>query len=263
MTNKRPGQLGNASLGIPRRLGHIWIGKQPPPTHWMQSWVDHHPTWEYTVYGNEFLRDEKFSTRIQIDEYLKRGQYAGVADLMRLEILYRFGGLLPGADSVCFRNTEELFVEPTLYTVYENEFARGKLVSPIQAAPPKHPFIKKLVETLSETDPALLDDPWISTGNLFTALMIEAQRPDIVIFPSHYFIPIHFTGLVYQGNGPVYARQMFGTTRAAYTSDGAAKTFYNYLLSIRKRAFRLRRLSAARRLKNRLFESADRSNHET
>lgn len=243
-----------STLGIPRKLGHIWIGNQPPPFQWMQSWRDLHPDWEYTLYDNTFLKDQKFRTRSQIDEYLKRGQYAGAADLMRLEILYNTGGLLPGADSICLRKTDELFKLPCLYTVYENEFVRGKLVSPIQAAEPRNGFVKKLIDELSNTDPKLLDDPWISTGNLFTALMIENHKPEIVIFPSHYLIPIHFTGLVYQGNGPIYARQMFGTTRNAYSTNNIATRTWRYLSSARQRAYRVRRLTAARKLKNALFD---------
>lgn len=220
----------------------------------MRSWRDLHPDWEYTLYDNKFLKDYDFRTRRQIDEYLKRGQPAGAADLMRLEILYECGGLLPGADSICLRNTDELFPLPRAYTVYENEFARGKLVSPIQASAPHNDFILKLIETLAATDPETLDDPWISTGNLFTALMIEQYAPDIIIFPSHYLIPIHFTGVSYKGDGPIYARQMFGSTRNAYLPGRSIQKALRYIASVRQRFYRIRRLASVRRTKNRIFD---------
>lgn len=128
-------------MKIPKKLGQIWIGPKKAPEAWMQSWKNHNPEWEYTLYGNDFLNARKFRTSRQIAEYMKRGWYVGVGDLLRYEILYETGGYLAEADSVCVHAIEELFVgNESLYTVYENEFLRGKLVSPIVACEPGHPF---------------------------------------------------------------------------------------------------------------------------
>ena len=203
-------------LGIPQKLGHIWIGDGPAPLQWMNTWRVKHPNWEYRLYDNTFLYEFNFKTHHQIKEYLKRRKFAGVADLMRLEILYEWGGFIPGADAICYQNTDELFGNTSLYTIYENEFLRGRLVSPIQAAPPKHPFIGHMIDRLSQIDPNDLDDPWISTGNWFTASMIEELSPEIIIFPSHYFIPVHYTGAIYTGDDKIYAKQLFGSTHRAF-----------------------------------------------
>lgn len=202
---------------IPKKLGHIWIGPLEPPLEWMQTWKDLHPDWDYTLYDNDFFASEEFETQAQIGEYLKRGSYAGVADLLRYEILYKFGGYVASADSICRNANDELFRDDqSLYTVYENEFVRGQLVSPIAAATPGHPFIRLLIDKLKEIDPAELDVPWKQTGNLFVAEMIEEHQPDIVIWPSHYLIPVHYTGRTYKGTGKIYAEQLFGTTKKAY-----------------------------------------------
>jgi mannosyltransferase OCH1-like enzyme len=204
-------------MEIPKRLGHIWIGPKMAPVEWMQSWVEKHPSWDYTLYGNEFLRSGAFRTRPQIEEYMKRGWYAGVADLMRYEILYEFGGYLAEADSICLHPIDELFEDGgTLYTVYENEFLRGQFVSPILAAAPKHPFVKAVIDRLAAVPPEHLDHPRKQTGNLFIAQLIEELRPEIVIWPSYTLIPEHFLGRKYTGPGKVYARQIFGETTGAY-----------------------------------------------
>lgn len=202
--------------GIPKQLSHIWVGPLPPPKKWMASWQKHHPDWNYTLYDNHTLDSHQFRTRRQIEEYLKRGQYAGVADLMRLEILYQTGGLMPGADSICLQNTDHLFPKACAYTVYENELIRGELVSPIQACEPGNPLLLEMIEILADTPPEQLDEPWISSGNLFTTQTIKRLQPEVVIFPSHYLIPVHFTGVTYEGDGPIYAKQMFGTTQNLY-----------------------------------------------
>jgi len=221
-------------MNIPKRLGHIWIGPKQAPEQWMQSWIDRHSAWEYTRYGNDYLRSGNFRTRRQIDEYMKRGWYAGAADLLRFEILFERGGYMAGADSICVHPVDELFEDGgTLYTVYENEFLRGQLVAPIVAAAPRHPFLDLILNVLQNTPPEKLDHPWKQTGNLFIAELIEKYKPDIVIWPSYVLIPQHFTGRTYSGPGKVYARQMFGETTNAYKFG----SFFPKVLEIRRKIY--------------------------
>ena len=58
----------------------------------------------------------------------------------------------------------------------------------------------------------------------------------IIIFPSHYFIPVHYVGLVYEGNDKVYAKQLFGSTNYSYTKP---KT--NFIQKLLTRAERKKR----------------------
>lgn len=241
-------------LGIPKKLSHIWIGPLPPPTKWMETWRLYHPNWEYRLFDNEYLKQHTFKTREQISEYLKRGQYAGVADLMRLEILYMYGGFMPEADSICMRNTEELFDETCAYTVYENEFVRGKLVSPIQACEPGNVFVGQLIDRLSQISPEKLDEPWISTGNLFTAQMIEIYLPKIRIFPSHYLIPVHFTGVAYTGSQEPYAVQLFATTQSSYhNSNGFMKRVTGCIPKLMRKIYNRKRRLKLRSERNHEF----------
>lgn len=204
------------NVGIPKRLGHIWIGPKSPPQAFLDSWKACHPDWDYTLYGNEFLKDFTFRTQKQIDEYWRRGQYHGVADLMRYEILFEYGGFVAPADAECLKNTDELFPRACAYTVYENEFLRGKLVSPILACEPKNPFVGMLIDYLANFDPKEFGEPWMSTGNLLVAQLIEKHEPDVIVFPSHYLIPEHYTGVKYEGPEEPYARQGFFSTNKAY-----------------------------------------------
>lgn len=203
-------------LGIPRKLSHIWIGPLEPPTQWMATWPKEHPKWTYSIYDNRYLSSKSWINQHLIDEYLKRGKYAGASDLMRLEILYEEGGFIAPADSICLKNMDHLFIKSCPYTVYENEFLRGKLVSPIQASNKGNEFIYKLILELNKIKPEDLDEPWISTGNLFVSQMIEKYQPDIEIFPSKYLIPYHYTGIFTDDLSAVYAVQLFGSTNSSY-----------------------------------------------
>lgn len=200
-------------MKIPKKLGHIWIGPLDQPQQIMKTWVEKHPDWDYQLYGNAYLKKNRFETARQIREYMRRGAYAGAADLLRYEILWREGGYLAGADSICLHPVDPLFEdEGEIYTVYENEFLRGQLVAPIVASVPGHPFLRLLIDHLKAIDPVDLDVPWKTTGNWFVAEMIEKYRPDITIWPSYTLIPEHHLGRVYKGPGKVYAHQLFGST---------------------------------------------------
>jgi mannosyltransferase OCH1-like enzyme len=208
-------------MNIPNNLFHIWVGPNPPPIKWMNTWIDKHSNWKYQIFSDIDLKNKVFYNQHLIDEYYKRGKFNGVADLVRYELLYEFGGFIPPADAICLENVDELFTENSdiCYTVYENEIIRPGYVSPIYAACSKNDFIKKIIDTLHDLEPSMLSNKvWESTGNLFLKNMIEKHKPKIKIFPSHYFIPKHFKAKTYRYSGPdkIYADQMWGTTRKTY-----------------------------------------------
>ena len=233
-------------IGIPKNIGHIWIGPRSAPEEWFESWKQHHPEWSYTRYDNDFFASFPFKNRNLIDEYVKRGQFAGAADLMRYEILYEFGGFIPEADTFCVANTEELFSEAKAYTVYENEKVRPGLVSPILACERRNGFVGVLIEELSLLSPYEIGQPWKTTGNRFVAQMIQKHKPDLTIFPSYYFISEHFTGETYRGKGKVYCHQMFGTTTNAYNKG-------SFLQEIKISLGKLRGAVLRRLFKNKLL----------
>lgn len=228
-------------IGIPKKLAHIWIGPLKPPKSWMQTWPHHHQDWDYKIYGNDELNSRQWQCQPLIDEYMRRGEYCGVADIMRYEILLEQGGHVAHADTVCLRNMDHLFPDAHAYTVYENEFLRGKLVMPVLACDPGNPFVQSIVDLLKRKPPELLLEPWKSTGNMFVARLIETLDPEITIFPAYYMNPEHFDGLLYDGAGPIYSKEMFGTTRNRY----AGKTWQSYFERRRIKKYRKQALREA------------------
>ena len=203
-------------IAIPKQIYQIWIGDRNPPRTWMETWKNHHPKWSYTIIDNEYLKEQSFKNQHLIAEYIKRREFAGAADLIRYEILYENGGFMPEADSICLKNTDELWTQKTAYTVFENEIVRGDFVSPILASDKQNVFVGSLISELNKLKAADLDKAWKTTGNAFVARQLKQTSNDVVIFPSHYFIPKHFTGQTYSGNGPIYAEQLFGETTGGY-----------------------------------------------
>lgn len=204
---------------VPRTIGHIWIGPHPAPHDWMQSWQDAHPDWPYRLYDNDYLCGRTFRTQAQINEYFRRGKYAGVSDLMRYEILYENGGFLPEADSVCLSPVDALLTEARAYSVYEFPGGRTGMMSPFLAAEPGNRVIGRVIEELSRLKPEEMNNPWTTTGNGFLRRFFHANRDlraEVTVFPSHYFIPEHYKGERYDGPDRIYARQLWGSTLRSY-----------------------------------------------
>ena len=147
---------------------------------------------------------------------MRRKEYAGVSDLMRYEVLFEQGGFLPEADSICLRNVDELFVLPALYTAYEHEIEKPGFVSPFYASSPGHSFLAQILDEISQLQPKSLLAPFKSVGNRALRDFIKKWDPEISIFPSYFFNPRHHRGETYNGDGPVYAEQLWGTTKGLY-----------------------------------------------
>lgn len=193
----------------------IWIGDKPAPIDNIASWRQHHPDWQFRVVGNDELYGRTWHNQGIIDTYLCEGRYPGVADVMRYELLYEEGGFCPPADAYCLRPTDALFAQGDAFAVYENEKVRPGLTSPLYACSRRNEFARLLVVSLPSVPPkrrGVSRAPVHVTGNYFMRKMIEKHRPNLTIFPSHYFIPIHFTGKTYTGADKPYAVQLWGST---------------------------------------------------
>ncbi|MCU0904035.1 MAG: hypothetical protein MUE83_09195 [Tabrizicola sp.] len=204
---------------VPRKMGQIWIGPHRPPEEWMRSWQDAHPDWSYRVYDNDYLCNRRFRNQALINEYFRQGLFAGVADLMRYEILLDEGGFIADADSICLHPVDELITEARAYAVYEFPVRQTGLISPFLASDPGNRVIGHVVEELTRSRPEDLRAPWKSTGNGFLRRFLAdnpALLSEVTIFPGYYFNPEHYRGEVYTGTDRIYARQLWGTTRNTY-----------------------------------------------
>lgn len=94
-------------------------------------------------------------------------------------------------------------------------------VAPLYASVPGHWFPLMLTQEIFNNN--YLSTPVRSTGNRLMQRSIKKYRPEIKIWPMHYFIPEHFNGWKYEGKDIVYARHFWGTTRKTY-SQGILKT---------------------------------------
>jgi len=201
---------------IEKKIGQIWIGPKAPPLKWMKSWQIKMPDWKYEIFTDEMLRNRVWYNQELIEEYYRRGIWAGVADLIRYELIYERGGFWPGADCECLHPVDELFFAPDnhAYTVYESEKFRPGFVSPILAANPGNTILKNILDRLHKLKPHELNDhPFMTTGNYFLSTIVPYMN-NVTIWPSYTLIPQWYMAGApyYKGPGKVYANQYWGST---------------------------------------------------
>ena len=92
---------------IPRILHQMWIGdKAKCPSNLMKSWKILNPSFEYIFWNEEEIihRKMKFECEKQIKDII---EINGKCDIMRWEILYKYGGVFIDTDFYPFRNIME------------------------------------------------------------------------------------------------------------------------------------------------------------
>ena len=199
----------------------MWIGPKPAPSRLMQTWKDKHPDFEYILWNESELakREMKFVCQKQIEAM---GEINGKADIFRWEILYQMGGYFVDADSFCIEPFDSWFEGKTAFACYENENTRKDLIATVAMGfVPGHPMCRDIIQWMSQTEEAqqLIQTTraWYSVGpGLITRMLDTGKYTDVTIYPSHYFVPSHFTGELYMGHKRVYATQEWGTGKQCY-----------------------------------------------
>jgi GT2 family glycosyltransferase len=212
---------------IPKIIHQLWIGDKPCPQILMNTWKEKHPEFEYIFWNEEEIKKREFTfvNQNKIDEMV---EINGKADIMRWEILEKMGGIFIDADSICLNPLDKAILSKNAFAGYENEELRGELIATgTMGFPPNHIIPQKAVEWIKNNDVMLKDKKisgvdkkiaWYTVGpGLLTRVVQENKlQKNIHIFPSHYFLPEHYTGHVYEGHSKVYAYQKWGSTQNNY-----------------------------------------------
>jgi mannosyltransferase OCH1-like enzyme len=212
---------GQLFKSIPRTIHIVWIGDEKKrPDDLIQTWIDKNPSWEVKVWGNEELHGVNWENSAHIQTYLEQKQYNGVADMMRYEILYTHGGFAVDADSECVAPLEDWLFCNSACAPWENEVTRPNLIAMgYMASAAGHPLFKEIIEAI-KNDPTIPDGPaWIKTGPVLFTEVYKKHPENVHVWPSHYFIPEHYTGVKHEGKGPIFAHQKWMTTLNTYREN--------------------------------------------
>jgi mannosyltransferase OCH1-like enzyme len=203
---------------IPKIIHFIWVGDETKrPDNCINTWVKQHPGWDIRLWDNEELENNDWINRDHMAAMFGC-ELNGVADMMRWEILYTHGGIVLDADSVCLRPLDEELLDCPAFACWESEIARpGLIAAGYFGCEPANPLVGQIITDIAAERSVVHDLAWKTVGpqRLTDTYRKYAYTP-MRIYPSHYFIPQHFSGLTYQGKDTVYAHQLWGSTRGAY-----------------------------------------------
>jgi hypothetical protein len=190
-----PNKMTAGEHRIPKIIHQIWIGGPVPDVFkkYMKTWQDMHPDWQYILWTDEKVQ-ELFPLYNQ--EFYDQVDGMGVkSDLLKWEIIYRFGGLYVDVDFECLQPFD-VFDVYHFYTAFQPLDAYFvQLGAALYAAVPRHPILKHCIETIK--------DDWHHKGapkksgpahfsKSFMATAGKDGRYDIA-FPAFYFYPLGST----------------------------------------------------------------------
>ena len=203
-------------------IHQIWIGDNPLPKEWVDTVKDFATEYNYTyklwtdssVKNLEDLGiDDIPGLKALYDSFEK--ELAGQADILRLLILYKFGGVYIDADTVIMKpekfhqflekNTGGVFFGwENLTAARTRKLGLGKVrrlvANGIIGAEKGHPFLKALLEGIVESSKNVpgKKQAWKAVGPLYVTKMymsLKKKYPDVHVFPMKYFYPRAWAGI--------------------------------------------------------------------
>lgn len=208
---------------IPKIIHQCWIGPHKKPERLMKSCAEMNPTYQYIEWNDENVADFHLTNQRHFDAYdsIKENKWNGKSNILRYEILYRYGGIWIDADVKCVNPLEDFFLDDDSFCSYENEKTRPGLLSQgFLGAEKGNELMKLLIDELSAKEKLNYVASWISSGPQFLTDVVKKYKYNkIKIYPSYYFCPIHHTGVEYNGSGKIYAKHYWGTTFRGYDKE--------------------------------------------
>lgn len=176
---------------IPRLVHRLWLGSPEP--EWLRGFAAgwRRPGWELWQWGDDDVAALFPLTNQDVYDRAEEIAPANVgqlrADVLRYELLYRFGGVYVDADFECLRPIDGL-LEADCFAAWEVQdrwAANG-----IMGATLGHPFIARLIDGLE----ARVVDPQGRrpnrlTGPHYLTTLARAHPEEITVFPQDWFFP--------------------------------------------------------------------------
>ena len=167
---------------IPRILHQVWVGPDPLPeefARYRESWRQHHPDWEMRLWTEESLPRDL--TRPEVYERLRKPTER--SDMIRLEILFRFGGVYVDTDFECLRPIDPLIEGVEFFTC---DLKPGRVNNAVIGSVSGHPLLERALRELRPRTEYGYDKH--GTGPHFLEALVRDQ-PGVTIYPPHYFYP--------------------------------------------------------------------------
>ena len=198
---------------IPKIIHLIWLGpKQVPSYFWQykESWKKHHPDWDVRFWTNKEVEALDFELK---DLFMRTPNWGEKSDILRAELLERFGGLYADTDFECVKSFDDLHYKYDFYAGIEpphdgdssSSSPHITISDALIGSTPGHPILKawkaeirahwdEYERKYPDSNKRVLARTFYPFGRAVLAEMADASRTNIV-FPATYFFPLTFSEL--------------------------------------------------------------------
>ena len=130
--------------GIPHVIHHIWLGSSLPKRFeaLRETWRRHHPAWRHVLWGDDEAASFDMRNKAAFDRATNFGEKS---DLLRYEILNRYGGVYVDTDFECVRPLDELVDSCGFFTGMSNT-GTFELNNGLIGAAAAHPLLDRLIQ---------------------------------------------------------------------------------------------------------------------
>jgi mannosyltransferase OCH1-like enzyme len=168
---------------IPRILHQVWVGPDPLPQEFQEyreSWRRHHPGWDMRLWTEESLPGDL----VRPEAYERLRNPSERSDILRLEVLFRFGGVYVDTDVECLRPIDPLLQEGVDFFV--GYVKPGKVNTAVTGATPGHPILERAIRELRPVTEYGYDTR--ATGPPFVSELLR-EHPEVTFDPRELFYP--------------------------------------------------------------------------
>ncbi len=188
---------------IPKIIHQIWVGPHTPPAIFkasQESIKQHLPDWEYKLWTDADIPGLQLHNQKYYD--LSKN-YGEKADILRYELLYKFGGIYLDVDVVCLKPLD-ILLQYDVWTCGEGH-PEDHINNAVIGASRHHPLLWDCIQSLGdkwhEFENKNPSDDWLEDVSVVNRTgpalfgksfmkFVNNGTPNIISFPNKYFYPI-------------------------------------------------------------------------
>lgn len=184
---------------IPKIIHYCWFGNGEKPQDvkkYIETWKKHMPDYEFMEWNESNFDMDSAIPYVQ--QAYEAKKYAFVSDYVRIQALYRYGGVYFDTDVEVLRPFEEFLEDREMVLGFESE---RSLITAFIAVTKEHPYIKEFMESYHERCFVKGDGSYdLMTINEGFSRLMEKQGVDLdcnqfqelydgqlVVYPIEYF----------------------------------------------------------------------------
>jgi inositol phosphorylceramide mannosyltransferase catalytic subunit len=176
---------------IPKIIHQIWVGPKKRPDIWLNTFkkfVKNNPGWKYMLWDDKAVNDFDMINR---DAYNNENTYNGKSDILRYELIYKYGGIYIDADTILLnnKNLNDLIKNTNnlgFFAAMENK-ERSVLATGVVGSSKNNLISLYIINALREISSNCNVLAYKSVGPYMLDQVLNGFS--VTIFPYYYFYP--------------------------------------------------------------------------